>query len=75
MEATKTAAAGEVIAAACERTGFTRSHVAAIMRRYADTLGAEKVGARWRIRSDRVGLLEQLVRSKSGKKRKLGERD
>lgn len=67
--------AGPVITSICIQTGYTRSHVARMMRENAPDVGAKKVEARWWIDPRRVDQLEKLVRQSSGKKRKLGERD
>lgn len=67
--------AGKVITDTCRSTTFTRSHVAALLRRHAADVGARKVGARWWIRADSVGRFKEIVATTSGKRRKLGERD
>lgn len=58
----------------CSRLGYTRPHVANILRANAARLGAMKRGGRWVIPKRSISRLENLVRETSGKRYKLGER-
>ncbi len=73
MSKAKNIQASKAIEGICEKLGFTRAHVASVMRRNAGSLGAEKETNRWVIPTSSVPRLAKLVRDGSGPRYKLGE--
>lgn len=66
--------ASQVINRVCEQMGYSRSHVANMVRRHYKALGAERRGGRWYLPEKRARILVDLVRTTSGPRYKLGER-
>lgn len=66
-------AAGDVIRETCEKYGYSRPHVANMLRTNAKSLRAVLRGGRWMIPRASVKELNRLVIEGSGPRYKLGE--
>ncbi len=65
--------AGAVISRLCDQLGYSRPHVATILRAHAREIGAHRVQGRWFMGRGGEYVLRRLVKSKSGPRYKLGE--
>lgn len=65
--------AGKIIQRLCDQLGYSRPHVASLLRDHAREIGAVRRGGRWTLPRGGEFILRRLIKSKSGPRYKLGE--